>query len=62
MGRSVDTHQGGPNMPKYLQCPLCTRMAKRIKKSFTGARYKCPKHGEFFMQQGKREVVWQKAE
>ena len=50
MGKPVDTSKGGPNMPKYQHCPLCDRGAKRAGKTIGGAKYKCFKHGEFFIR------------
>ena len=46
----INTHQGGPNMPKYQPCPRCRRMSKRMEKTEGGAKYKCREHGKFFMR------------
>jgi len=50
MGKPVDTSKGGPNMPKYQPCHLCSRGAKRSRKTMGGAQYRCPVHGEFFIR------------
>lgn len=39
-----------PNMPKHQPCPECNRSSKRIEKTVSGAKYKCRKHGEFFVR------------
>jgi hypothetical protein len=40
IGRPIDTHQGGPNMPKRQPCD-CGRWVKRVYKTSTGAKYYC---------------------
>ena len=35
------TNRGGPNMPKRQPCPLCRRMAKRVRKTVGGGHYYC---------------------
>jgi hypothetical protein len=50
MGKSVDTRQDGPNMPRYQFCPSCHRNAKRMQKTMGGSYYKCPIHGAFFVR------------
>jgi len=48
--KTVDTRQGGPNMPKSQPCPRCRRRSKRVEKTEGGANYKCPKYGKFFVR------------
>jgi len=48
-GRPVDTHQGGPNMPRHQHCK-CGRWSKRKRKTAGGAYYKCRIHGDFFVR------------
>ena len=40
-GKYVSTRRGGPNMPKRQPCPLCRRMAKRVRKTVGGGHYYC---------------------
>jgi hypothetical protein len=49
-GKTIDTHQGGPNMPRYQPCPSCGKGSKRIRKTEEGANYQCPIHGTFFVR------------
>jgi hypothetical protein len=49
-GKTIDTHQGGPNMPRYQPCPSCGKGSKRIRKTEGGANYQCPIHGTFFVR------------
>lgn len=37
------------NMPKYQPCSVCRKGSKRITKTLTGAKYRCPTHGEFIV-------------
>jgi len=50
MGKPVDTHIGGPNMPGYQDCPRCRRRSKRVEKTAGGANYQCREHGKFFVR------------
>jgi predicted RNA-binding Zn-ribbon protein involved in translation (DUF1610 family) len=47
--RIVATGRGGPNMPVRQPCPDCGSWVKRESKTPTGAHYRCPKHGIFFV-------------
>jgi len=50
VGRPVDTHQGGPNMPKYQPCPRGHGMKRRTQKTAGGAYYACQQCGKFFVR------------
>ena len=47
---SVRTSRGGINMPKRQPCPVCCSSSKREYKTLGGARYRCCKHGTFFIR------------
>lgn len=38
-----------PDMPRHQLCPMCHKKSKRDRKTITGAFYRCPNHGEFFI-------------